>query len=59
MKKVESTDVHQSASPEENSASKGSNSNCTIVNVNATTFSGVAIILRASGVGVVVDNKLA
>ena len=49
--KVESTTTHQSASPQENGVSKGSNSN--------TTVSGVASVLRASGVGVGINDKLA
>ena len=57
--KVDSTTVYQFASPQENCASKGSKRNCTIVKINATTVHGVARILRASGMGVVVDDKLA
>ena len=57
--KAESTASRQSASPQESCASKGSNSNCTIINANATTVSSVASVLRASGVGVVVDGELA
>ena len=47
----------QTGSPQESCVSKGTNSNCTIININATTVSGVARLLRAAGV--VVDDNTA
>ena len=47
----------QSTSPQENCVSKGSNSNSTIIDANATIVSGVPSLLRASGVGEVVDDE--
>ena len=50
--------VHKTAaSPQECCASKGTNSNCTIININAATVSGVAGVLKAAGV--VVEDKVA
>ena len=49
--------AHKTASPKESCVSEGTNSNCTIVNANATTVTGVAGPLKAAGV--VDDDKIA
>ena len=57
--KVESAATRQPASPQENFVPKGSNSNSTIASASATTVSSTPSALRASGVGVVIDEELA
>ena len=49
--------VCKTASPQESCVSKGTNSNCAIVNINATTVTGVAGLLKAAGVDV--EDKVA